>query len=317
MGKKGYSQSLRSKDLLGIEELTKEEIWTVLNLAKTFRDVLKRPIPIVPSLRGKTIIGLFFEPSTRTAFSFALAAKRLSADYQSFSLAGSAVLKGETVLDTLKNIGAMRVDGIVIRHQNPGIGQFLSKNLSSFVVNAGDGSREHPTQALLDAYTLLEKKKSLEGKRILIVGDILNSRVARSDLFLFKKLGAEVSLAGPPTLLPPEARSLGAEVYYSIDEILPEFEIIIALRIQLEREKGVKKLPSLREYREIYGITRDRLKRIREDALICHPGPVNWGVELDFEVSYDKRSVILNQVANGVAVRMAVLFLLAKGEMSL
>ncbi len=317
MGKKGYSQSLRSKDLLGIEELTKEEIWTVLNLAKTFRDVLKRPIPIVPSLRGKTIIGLFFEPSTRTAFSFALAAKRLSADYQSFSLAGSAVLKGETVLDTLKNIGAMRVDGIVIRHQNPGIGQFLSKNLSSFVVNAGDGSREHPTQALLDAYTLLEKKKSLEGKRILIVGDILNSRVARSDLFLFKKLGAEVSLAGPPTLLPPEARSLGAEVYYSIDEILPEFEIIIALRIQLEREKGVKKLPSLWEYREIYGITRDRLKRIREDALICHPGPVNWGVELDFEVSYDKRSVILNQVANGVAVRMAVLFLLAKGEMSL
>ncbi len=316
MEEKGFSKGLARKDLLSIEQLTTEEIWTILRTARSFREVLERPIPIVPSLRGKTIVGLFFEPSTRTALSFALATKRLSGDYQSFSLSSSSVAKGETVLDTLKNIEAMRIDGVVIRHPNPGIGHFLAKRLTCFVINAGDGAHEHPTQALLDIYTAWEKNnyKTLEKKKVLIIGDILNSRVARSDIYGFSKLGAEVALAGPPPLLPPEAKTLGVKIYYQIDDILPEFDIIIALRIQSEREKGLSPIPNLREYRKHYGITRERLKRIRDDTLLFHPGPVNWGVELDFEVSKDIRSTILGQVKNGVAVRMAVLLLLAKGD---
>jgi aspartate carbamoyltransferase catalytic subunit len=304
---------LRSRHLLGIEGLDRSEILSILDQARTFREVLERPIPVVPALRGKTIVNLFFEPSTRTSTSFNLAISRLSAQCVNFSKATSSVSKGETLLDTARNIEAMRVDGIVIRHSSPGAAHFLSKRVKSFVVNAGDGAHEHPTQALLDAFTLREKLGGLEGKRILIVGDIAHSRVARSNILCFTKLGAKVAVCGPPTLIPASCEELGCEVFYKLDRVLCEVDVVNMLRVQLERI-GSSSFPTVREYREFYGLTSDRLKRLGPDVVVTHPGPINWGVEMDFEVADFPQAVILNQVTNGVAVRMAVLYLLAGGE---
>lgn len=300
---------LKGKDLLSLRDVRKEEIEIIFNLALSFKEVLRRPIPKVPALRGKTVCNLFFEPSTRTRSSFELAEKRLSADTLNFSASTSALTKGETTLDTLKNIAAMRVDAFVIRHSFAGAPHFLAKYTRASVINAGDGTNEHPTQALLDMFTIKEKKGKLEGLKVLIVGDILHSRVARSNIYGMIKMGMEVNLCGPPTLLPSEFESLGCKIHYNLDKILPEVDIIMALRVQKERG-GKSLIPSFREYRKFYGITSERLRYIKDDALIMHPGPVNWGVELDYDVLESEKNVILEQVENGVAVRMAVLYLL-------
>ncbi|MEO0079579.1 MAG: aspartate carbamoyltransferase catalytic subunit [candidate division WOR-3 bacterium] len=303
----------RLRHLLGIAELSREEILKILETAQKFREVLDRPIPVVPALRGKTIALLFFEPSTRTATSFNLAASRLSAQCVNFAVALSSVKKGETLLDTARNIEAMRVDGLVIRHAFAGAAHFLAQRLKAFVVNAGDGCHEHPTQALLDAFTLREHFGTLEGKRVLIVGDIAHSRVARSNILCFNKLGAKVAVCGPATLLPPYVEELGCEVFYRLDRILYEVDVVSMLRVQAERI-GASLFPSLREYRQLYGLTRERLAKLDPKVVITHPGPVNWGVELDYDVSDLPQTLIMNQVKNGVAVRMAVLFLLAGGQ---
>jgi len=306
-------ERLKSKDLLGIAELATDEITAILDQATTFREVLDRSIPMVPALRGKTIVSLFFEPSTRTATSFGLAAKRLSADSVGFSLSVSSVSKGETLLDTARNIEAMKVDGVVIRHWMAGAPHFLARRLKAFVVNAGDGCHEHPTQALLDAFTVRERLGRIEGLKVLILGDIAHSRVARSDILAFRKLGARVFLCAPPTLLPADAGALGCEVFYKLDYILNEVDVVNVLRLQLERQ-GRCLFPSQREYRQLYGLTKERVARAREDLVIMHPGPMNRGVEIDAEVADSSQSVILGQVHNGVAVRMAVLYMLATPE---
>lgn len=306
------------KNLLGIYELSKTDIITILNLADQFRAVLDRPIPLVPALRGKTLANLFFEPSTRTATSFALAAKRLSADCVSLAVKLSSVAKGETLLDTAKNIEAMKVDGVVIRSPYPGAAHFLAQRLNAFVINAGDGAHEHPTQALTDLFTIktrlnLNAAAGFKQLKILIVGDIAHSRVARSDILAFTKLGAKVALCGPPTLIPIGIEKNNCEVFYKLDHILAEVDVVQVLRLQLERQP-VRLFPSIREYRALYGLTKDRLAKLKKPIIIMHPGPVNWGVELDPEVSVNQHSVILHQVKNGVALRMAVLYLLAGGE---
>jgi aspartate carbamoyltransferase catalytic subunit len=305
------------KHLLGIAELSKSDILTMLDLTDNFRQVLERPIPMVPALRGKTIVNLFFEPSTRTATSFAIAAKRLSADSVSFAVKSSSVAKGETLLDTAKNIEAMKVDGVVIRSSYPGAAHFLAQRLAGFVVNAGDGAHEHPTQALSDVYTCLKhisgQPHALQGLKILIVGDIAHSRVARSDILAFSKLGAKVAVCGPPTLIPIGIEETGCEVFYKLDYILGEVDVVQVLRLQLERQQAGL-FPTIREYRALYGLTNERLKKLKKPLTIMHPGPINWGVELDPEVSVSPHSVILEQVKNGVALRMAVLYLLAGGE---
>lgn len=298
------------RHLLGIESLSRTRITSIHEQAEQFLEVLRRPIPVVPILRGKTIVNLFFEPSTRTAMSFNLAASRLSAQCINFSPGSSAVKKGETLLDTARNIEAMRVDGVVIRHSMAGAAQFLSERLKAFVVNAGDGCHEHPTQALLDSFTLIRKLGSLEGKRVLLVGDIAHSRVARSNILCFSKLGARVAVCGPPALIPPRIEELGCEVFYRLDRVLYEVDIINMFRVQNERISGAL-FPSVREYRALYGLTRDRLARLGRSVVVIHPGPVNWGVEMDYEVSDFPQALIMNQVTNGVAVRMAVLYLLA------
>lgn len=300
---------LKRKDLISLRDLDRDEIEMIFDVATSFKEVLRRPIPKVPSLRGKTVCNLFFEPSTRTRSSFELAEKRLSADSLNFSASTSSITKGETTLDTLKNIAAMRVDAFVIRHSFSGAPHFLAKHTSASVINAGDGINEHPTQALLDIYTIKEKKGKLEGLKVLIVGDILHSRVARSNIYGMLKMGMDVTLCGPPTLLPKEFEVTGCKISYKLDEVLKDVDVIMALRVQKERG-GKSLIPSFREYRKIYGITYERLKYIREDALIMHPGPVNWGVELDYEVLDSNRNIILEQVENGVAIRMAVLYLL-------
>jgi aspartate carbamoyltransferase catalytic subunit len=303
------------KNLLGINGLSKSEILTILDLAANFRQVLERPIPIVPALRGKTIVNLFFEPSTRTATSFAIAAKRLSADCVNFALKESSVVKGETLIDTAKNIEAMKVAGVVIRSAHPGAACFLAQRLKVFVVNAGDGAHEHPTQALSDVYTIKERIKRWEGLKVLIVGDIAHSRVARSDILAFSKLGAKVAICGPPTLIPPGIEKTGCEVFYKLDYILSEVDVVQVLRLQLERQQAGL-FPSIREYRALYGLTKERLAKLKKPLTIMHPGPVNWGIELDPEVSVSPHSVILEQVKNGVALRMAVLYLLAGSDSS-
>lgn len=301
------------KDLLGLEELSREEIVLILDTAVGFKQVLERPIPMVPTLRGKTVANLFFEPSTRTSTSFALAAKRLSADSVAFAAGGSSLSKGETLLDTAKNIEAMRVDGVVVRHSMAGAPHFLARRLRAFVVNAGDGCHEHPTQGLLDLFTIREKRGRFEGLRVLIVGDIVHSRVARSNIFGFAKLGARVRVCGPATLVPNWIRDLGVDVYYDLGQALDGVDVVNILRIQLERQKkGL--FPSIREYRTLYGITTERLAALKQPVVVMHPGPINRGVELDPEVADGPHSVILDQVLNGVAVRMAVLYLLAGGE---
>jgi len=292
--------------------MSKEEIQLILDTATSFKKVLERPIPKVPTLRGTTVANLFFEPSTRTRISFELAEKRLSADLVNFSASTSSVLKGETLRDTARNIEAMKVDMVVIRHSSPGAAHFLANCLDSAIINAGDGAHEHPTQALLDMLTLRERFGTLAGLKVLIVGDIEHSRVARSNIYGLNTMGAEVAICGPATLLPVEIEHLGVKVYYNLDEILSQVQVVNVLRIQLERQgKGL--FPSLREYRQLFGITAERFKRVGRELVIMHPGPINRGVEIDSEVADSIQSVILQQVTNGVAVRMAVLYLLAGG----
>jgi len=301
------------KDLVGIENLSVDEINQYLDLADNFLEVLARPIPIVPSLRGKTILTLFFEASTRTQISFSIAAKRLSADVVNFSQATSSVKKGETLLDTARNIEAMKVDGVVVRHSAPGAAKFLGEHLDAFVVNAGDGGHEHPTQALLDLMTMRRHFGSFKKLNVLIIGDISHSRVARSNIFGLKTLGARVAICAPPTFIPVEMKSMGVDVFYNLDEVIRDFDVIMALRIQLERQQGGL-FPSVREYRTLYGLTRERVKRMKPKSMIMHPGPTNRGVEIDPDVADGERSLILEQVKNGVALRMAVLFIHAGGK---
>ncbi len=296
------------KDLLSVEELSKEEIEHILATAESFKEVSTREVKKVPALRGKTIANLFFEASTRTRTSFELAAKRLSADILNFSSSGSSTAKGEGLRDTARNIEAMQIDTIVMRHSSSGAAEYLARTSQAGVINAGDGIHEHPTQGLLDIFTIREKKKTLQGLQVCLVGDILHSRVARSNIWGLKKLGAEVTVCGPPTLIPRKIEELGVTISYDLDKVLPKMDVLNILRIQLERQSGAF-FPSIREYAAEYGISNERMKKAKKDVLIMHPGPINRGVELSGEVADGSQSVILDQVTNGVAVRMAVLFL--------
>ena len=296
--------------LLGIKNLTPEDINLIFQTADQFKEVINRPIRKVPSLRDITIANLFFENSTRTRLSFELAEKRLSADIVNFSAASSSVKKGETLIDTVNNILSMKVDMVVMRHPNPGAAVFLSQNVDSTIVNAGDGAHEHPTQALLDSYSIREKHGDLKGKKVVIVGDILHSRVALSNVFCLQKLGAEVRVCGPTTLIPKYISSLGVEVSHNLQESLEWCDIANMLRVQHERQ-DIKYFPSVREYTQQYGLTLPMLERLDKEITIMHPGPINRGVEITSEVADSDYSIILNQVENGVAIRMAVLYLLA------
>ncbi|MGE0443689.1 MAG: aspartate carbamoyltransferase catalytic subunit [Vicinamibacterales bacterium] len=303
---------LRQKDLLGIADLTPEEITLILDTAEAMKEVGLRPIKKVPALRGKTVVNLFFEPSTRTRTSFEIAEKRLSADTLNIAIATSSVVKGETLADTAMNLEAMAPDMIVLRHSSSGACHLLSRICKSAVINAGDGLHEHPTQALLDAFTIRERKGKLSGLKVAIIGDLLHSRVLRSNIYLLTKMGAEVWSCGPPTLVPADIRRLGIQVTSHVDEAVRDADVVMLLRIQLERMEGAY-FPSLREYFNVFGMTQERLRLAKPDAMIMHPGPMNRGVEIASEVADGPYSVILDQVANGVAVRMAVLYLLAGG----
>ena len=298
------------KDLLGLRELSAEEIRLILQTAESFREISLRPIKKVPALRGKTVVNLFFEPSTRTRTSFELAAKRLSADIVHIAAQGSSLSKGETVLDTIRNLEALKVDILVIRHQAAGVPYLIAKHATSSVINAGDGAHEHPTQALLDLFTIQEKKGRIEGLNVSIIGDIAHSRVARSNIWGLTKLGARVTVCGPPTLIPPQIEQLGVRVTHQLDPAIRGADVLMLLRIQHERQEAML-VPSLREYRLRYGIDRERLALAKPETLIMHPGPVNRGVELDSSVADGPFSVILDQVTNGLAVRMAVLYLVS------
>ncbi len=296
-------------DLLDLQELNKEEIELILQTAKSFKEVSSRDVKKVPALRGKTVVMLFFESSTRTRISFELAAKRLSADTINISANASSLSKGETILDIARNIEAMNVDAIVVRHSSSGSADVLARHLKASVINAGDGCRAHPTQALLDMFTIKEKLGRIEGIRVGIVGDILHSRVARSNIWGLKKLGASVTVCGPSTLIPAGVGQLGVEVSCDLDKVLENSDVLMILRLQKERQQD-KFLPSIREYAKTFGVNAERLKKAKKDILIMHPGPTNRGVELSAEVADGEYSVILDQVTNGVAVRMAVLYLL-------
>jgi aspartate carbamoyltransferase catalytic subunit len=298
------------KHLLGIKDLTQEEIIQLLDTAKNFKDVLQRPIKKVPSLREVTIANVFFENSTRTRLSFELAEKRLSADIINFSVSASSVKKGETLLDTVQNILAMKVDMIVMRHASVGAPHFLAKHIKANIVNAGDGTHEHPTQALLDTFSIQEKLGTLEGKKIAIIGDILHSRVALSDIIAFKKMGAEVMICGPITLLPKYPEVLGVKVETDVLKALQWCDVANVLRIQLERQQ-IKYFPSLREYSLYFGINKKMLDSLNKEIILMHPGPINRGIELSSDAVDSHHSIILDQVENGVAVRMAVLYTLA------
>lgn len=302
--------SLKRKDLVSIASLTLDEITLILETADSFKEVSGREIKKVPALRGKTVVNFFFEPSTRTRTSFELAAKRLSADVINFSPSSSSVVKGETLLDTARNIEAMQADIIVLRHPDAGAAETLARGVKSSVINAGDGWHEHPTQALLDLFTMREKKLDFKGLRVAIVGDIAHSRVARSNIYALSKLGAEVRAVGPPTMIPVYLDRLGARVYYDLDKALQGVNVIMMLRLQLERQ-GRALFPSIREYSRLYELTAERVGLAESGALVMHPGPINRGVEIAPEVADSFSSVILDQVANGVAVRMAVLYLLS------
>lgn len=304
--------SLSVKHLLGIKELTKEDIELVFSTADNFKEVLNRPIKKVPSLRDVTIANLFFENSTRTRLSFELAERRLSADVVNFAAASSSVSKGETLIDTVNNILAMKVDIVVIRHPNPGAAVFLSRHIESNIVNAGDGGHEHPTQALLDTFSIREKHGEVKGKKVVIVGDIMHSRVALSNIFCLQKSGAEVMVCGPTTLVPKYISSLGVKVEHNLRKALEWCDIANMLRIQLERQE-IKYFPSLREYIMLYGLNKELLDSLKKRITIMHPGPINRGVEITSDVADSDQSIILNQVENGVAIRMAVLYLLAGG----
>ncbi len=300
------------KDLLSIDDLTADEIYRVLDTAVAMREIGERPIKKVPTLRGKTVVNLFYEPSTRTRTSFEIAEKRLSADTLNIAVAASSVLKGETLADTAMNIEAMSPDMIVLRHASSGACHLLSRICKSRIINAGDGLHEHPTQALLDAFTIQQHKKEIAGLKVAIVGDLLHSRVLRSNVSLLTKLGAHVFLSGPPTLVPRGIEQLGVSMSTSVDEAVRDADVVMMLRIQQERMQGAY-FPSLREYFNLFGMTEARVRLARPDVIIMHPGPMNRGVEIASEVADGPHSVILEQVANGVAVRMAVLYLLAGG----
>ncbi|MDW8272887.1 MAG: aspartate carbamoyltransferase catalytic subunit [Chitinophagales bacterium] len=302
--------ALSQKHLLGIKYILPSDITLILETAVQFKEILQRPIKKVPSLRDITVANLFFEDSTRTRISFELAEKRLSADTINFSVSGSSVKKGETLLDTVKNILAMKVDMIVIRHSSSGAPVFLSQHISASIINAGDGTNEHPTQALLDAYSLVERFGTLKGLRVLIVGDIKHSRVAASNIYLLNKMGAKVMVCGPPTLIPRHLESLNVKVEFNLKKALEWCDVANVLRIQLER-MNIKYIPSLREYALFYGINRALLDSLNKKITIMHPGPINRGIELSSDVADSSQSLILQQVENGVAVRMAVLYLLA------
>lgn len=303
---------LSTKHLLGIKDLQKSDIESILTTAKQFKEVLQRPIKKVPSLRDTTIVNLFYENSTRTRISFELAEKRLSADTINFSSSGSSVSKGETLLDTVNNILSMKVDMVVMRHSASGAPHFLAKHIPAAIINAGDGINEHPTQALLDGFSIQEKAGSLEGKNVVLIGDIMHSRVALSNIYLLKKMGAEVMVAGPPTLIPNQiTEALDVRVEYNLKKALQWCDVANVLRIQLERQNQVL-FSSLREYNLAYGVSKKLLDSLGKEIIIMHPGPINRGVEIDSDVADSKQSIILQQVENGVAIRMAVLYLLSE-----
>ncbi|MEE8137167.1 MAG: aspartate carbamoyltransferase catalytic subunit [Thermodesulfobacteriota bacterium] len=298
------------KHILGLEELTAEEITLVLDTAESMKEVSERDVKKVPALRGVTVCNLFYEPSTRTRSSFEIAEKRLSADVLNFTLSHSSVSKGETLLDTARNLEAMGAGVIVIRHPMSGAPWLLAKELNSSIINAGDGSHEHPSQALLDLFTIREIKGKIKGLKVVIVGDILHSRVARSNIWGLLKLGAKVRLVGPPTLIPKYIENAKIRTFYNLDEAIEGADVIIMLRIQMERQES-EYFPSLREYSRFYGLTREKLKRANEDVTVMHPGPINRGIELSSDIADDAGSVILDQVSNGIAVRMAMFYLVA------
>jgi aspartate carbamoyltransferase catalytic subunit len=300
---------LSSRHLLGLQDVPKEDIQLILDTAISFKEIINRPIKKVPTLQGKTIVNLFFENSTRTRISFELAQRRLSADVVNFAASSSSVSKGETLKDTARNIEAMKIDMVVMRHNASGSATFLSKIINANVINAGDGQHEHPTQGLLDMYSLREKFGSLEGLRVCIIGDILHSRVARSNIYGLKTMGAKVSVCGPATLIPREIEKMGVDVYHHIDDILPHVDAVNVLRIQLEREAGGY-FPSLREFHRYFGVTKERLDKVGRPITILHPGPINRDVELSADVADGPNSLILEQVQNGVAIRMSILYLL-------
>ncbi|MCA8911764.1 MAG: aspartate carbamoyltransferase catalytic subunit [Planctomycetes bacterium] len=303
------------KDLLGLEELSREEIEHILDTANGFKEISTRSIKKAPALRGKVVLNLFFEPSTRTKASFSLAAQRLSADLVDIVKESSSTVKGETLVDTGRNLEAMGVDIVIIRHQQAGAPALLARSLDACVVNAGDGTHEHPTQGLLDIFTMREKFGDLAGKKIALVGDITHSRVARSNIWGLRKLGAEVGLIGPKTLIPGAFKDLGVNIHHNLDEVLDHYDVFNILRIQMERQhKGL--FPSVREYHHLYGIDAGRLARMKPDVVIMHPGPINRGIEISQEVADGENSVILRQVRNGLAVRMAVLVLVQSAKES-
>ncbi len=301
----------KRKDLLSIASLAPEEITLILDAAEPFKEVSGREIKKVPALRGKTVANLFFEPSTRTRASFELAAKRLSADVINFSPSASSVMKGETLLDTARNIESMQADIIILRHSSAGAAETLARAVRSSVINAGDGWHEHPTQALLDLFTIKEKKSGFKGLRVAIVGDLAHSRVARSDIRALTKMGAEVLVIGPPTMIPPYLDRLGVKISFDLDSALPGMDVIIMLRLQLERQ-GRSLFPTIREYSRLYGLTSERVRLAASDVLIMHPGPINRGIEIAPEVADSPSASILDQVTNGVAVRMGLMYLLSQ-----
>jgi aspartate carbamoyltransferase catalytic subunit len=301
------------KDLVGIADLSPEELQLILDTAESLSEVSKRPIKKVPTLRGKTVVNLFFEASTRTRSSFEIAEKRLSADNVNFSSSTSSVTKGETLVDTARNLEAMAPDLLVIRHQHPGVPHLLAERIDAGVINAGDGAHEHPTQALLDAFTIRQHKGRLAGLAVSIIGDIEHSRVVRSNVLLLNKMGARVTLAGPRTMMPVEMEKMGVRVVHTLEEAIAGADVIMMLRVQLERQSRML-FPSIKEYFDLFGLTRQRLAGAKRDVIIMHPGPINRGVEISSDVADGKYSVILEQVANGVAVRMAVLYLLAGAQ---
>lgn len=301
------------KHLITLQETSKQDILDILNLAKTFKEIILKPVKKVPTLKGKTVVNIFYEPSTRTRTSFEIAAKRLSADVLNIAVSTSSVVKGETLIDTLRTIEAMQIDYVVIRHSVSGVPLFLSQNIKSSVINAGDGMHEHPTQGLLDMFTILEKKGKIEGLTIAIVGDIAHSRVARSNIWGLIKLGAKVRVVGPSTLIPKDIKKLGVDVFTNLKDGLKDADVINILRIQLERQKK-NLFPTIREYAMLFGINTQKIKYAKPDCLIMHPGPMNRGIEISPNVADGKQSVIEEQVTNGVAVRMAVLYLMGGGK---
>ncbi len=304
---------LKKKDVLGLEELSAEEILGVLEIASRFRAVFDRPVRSVPIMRGRTVVNFFHEPSTRTRISFELAEKRLSADIVNFSTSTSSFSKGETLRDTAENLAAMKIDMLIIRHSSPGSAHYLAKVLKCSVINAGDGAHEHPTQGLLDIMTMQQRLGDLRGKKVTIIGDISHSRVARSNIWGLNKLGAEVTLCGPPTMVPAGLARLGVNIEYDLKKAVADADVLNVLRIQLERHSS-KSFPSNREYHRMYGITEDVVRTLKPEAIVMHPGPMNRDVEISSEVADGPRQVILDQVANGVAVRMALIYLLSGGD---